>query len=104
MYAFMYVGERLMRYTNKQDLLEQLAHMQSEDVRNIDPENVSEISDVEIDKNLSVKERVNTLLMQTKNPYVYKVNGIVVKVSFSESGKTLQSCMEEYLAAEMLAG
>ena len=58
----------------------------------------------ESDRDLPVKERVTKLLMQTQNPYVHKVNGIVVKVSFSESGKTLQSCMEEYLAAEMLAG
>ena len=93
-----------MRYTNKKDLLEQLSHMQSEDVRNIDPENVCEIADIEINRNLPVKERVKALLMQTENPYVYMVNGMVVKVSFSESGKTLQSCMEEYLAAEMLAG
>ena len=93
-----------MRYTNQKDLLEQLSHMQSEDVRNIDPENVCEISDIEINRNLPVKERVKALLIQTQNPYVYKVNGMVVKVSFSESGKTLQSCMEEYLAAEMLAG
>ena len=93
-----------MKYTNRKDLLKQLDNMQSEDIRSIDPESVCEISDIKIDRNLPVKERVKTLLMQTENPYVYKVNGMVVKVSFSESGKTLQSCMEEYLAAELLAG
>lgn len=93
-----------MKYTNRKDLQEQLEHLRSKDIRSIDPDNISELSEIEIDRNLPAKERVKTLLMQTQNPYAYKVNGMVVKISFSDSGKTLQSCMEEYLAAEMLAG
>ena len=93
-----------MRYTTRKDLQAQLDHLRSEDIRTIDPNNICEISDIKIDRSLPVKERMKSLLMQTENPYVYKMNGMVIKVSFSESGKTLQSCMEEYLAAEMLVG
>ena len=74
-----------MKYTNRKDLQEQLEHLRSKDIRSIDPDNISELSEIEIDRNLPAKERVKTLLMQTQNPYVYKVNGMVVKISFSEN-------------------
>ena len=71
-------------------------------VAEIDPESLSELRDIKIDPDLPVEKRVLSLLRQTANPYAYLDNGMVVKISFSDSGRTLQSCMEEYLAAELL--
>ena len=58
----------------------------------IDPEELSELTDIEIDDSLPVEERVLSLLRQTKNPYFYRYNGIVVKMSFAEK-QTLEDCI-----------
>ena len=47
---------------------------------------------IKIDDSLSIEERVLSLLRQTKNPYFYRYNGVVVKMSFAEK-QTLEDCI-----------
>ena len=79
--------------------LEEMKHIQ---IKDIDPESVKEIEEIRIDKSRPVEDRIRSLIAQTGNPYVYKDCGMIVKVSFADNGKTLQSCLEDYLAAEIL--
>ena len=85
-----------------EELQERLTQMRDQDITEIDPDNLTELKDLHINTELPVWERVLSLIEQTGNPYAYLDNGIIVKISFLESGRTLQSCMEEYLAAEIL--
>lgn len=71
------------------EALERMSHMEFAD---IDPEELSELTDIEIDDSLSIEERVLSLLRQTKNPYFYRYNGVVVKMSFAEK-QTLEDCI-----------
>ena len=89
-----------MQKINRQELHK----MSQTDIKNIDPDNVHEVGDIEIDTSLPVKERIRSLLEQVENPYVYKDSGMIVKISFADQGRSLQSCMEEYLSMEMIAG
>ena len=91
-----------MQNEYKEELLEQLNRMSEIPVKEIDPDDVAELSEIRIDKKLSLDERILSLIDQAGNPYVYKDGGIVVKIHFAENGRTLQSCMEDYLAAEIL--
>ena len=84
------------------------------DFENINKSNnipLKELSDVKIDKNAPVEERLELchkalkirherlelFLQQIGNPYHFLVNGIPVEISFSNHNKTLDSCLYNYL-------
>ena len=79
-------------YADLRDMREALERMSRMEFVDIDPEELSELTDIEIDDSLSIEERVLSLLRQTKNPYFYRYNGVVVKMSFAEK-QTLEDCI-----------
>ena len=79
-------------YADLREMREALERMSRMEFAEIDPEELSELTDIEIDDSLPVEERVRSLLLQTKNPYFYSYNGIVVKMSFAEK-QTLEDCI-----------
>ena len=62
-------------------------------------EQLVDLRSVSIDKSLPVHERLCSLLTQVKNPYLFRVDDIAVKVEFS-SGKSLQDALLTFLLAE----
>ena len=84
------------------DLRLRLKRAKEIEVENVDPSKIEDIKDIVIDPSLPVHERVMSLLEQCGNPYIFRNNGIVVKISFSENGKSLQQCAKEYLEAELM--
>ena len=91
-----------MTSKRREELLEKLREKKAIPITDIEPETVSELRDIKFRKNMAPKKRVLSLIDQTDNPYVYRDGGVLVKVSFADKGLTLQSCMEDYLTAEML--
>lgn len=91
-----------MTSKRREELLEKLHDMKAIPITDIDPETVSELCDIKFRNNMPPEKRVMSLIEQTDNPYVYRDGGVLVKVSFADKGLTLQSCMEEYLTAEMM--
>ena len=87
---------------NKELILKKLKKMKEVSVRDVDPEEISELGEIRINKKNSPKQRVLSLIEQNKNPYVYRDGGVIVKISFSDNGKSLQTCLENYLKAEIL--
>jgi len=84
--------------------IKELERLSKVDVREVDRSTLKELDDIKVNRKLPVKERVKGLLSQVENPYIHLDHGIVVKISFSENGKTLQDCMETYLSTELLTG
>lgn len=74
--------------------LEKCKNMRLED---INPDEVDEISSIKIDRRKSSNERILDFLTQVKNPYVFKVNGKLVRMSFSENGATADDCLTRVL-------
>lgn len=74
--------------------LEKCKNMRLED---INPDEVDEISSIKIDRRKSSNERILDFLTQVKNPYVFKVNGKLVRMSFSENGPTADDCLTRVL-------
>ena len=69
-----------------------LREMRAQDIRDVDPERVSDFGDIDVDPSLPVADRVKSLLAQTDNPYCFKYNGMIVKMSFA--GKmTIEECL-----------
>lgn len=63
----------------------------------IDINEVDEITDIKINKRKSSEERILDFLNTVKNPYVFKVNGKLVKISFSDTEKTADDCLTNVL-------
>ncbi len=69
------------------------------DIRTVDQSILKDMSDVKIDTSLPIPERVAAFLEQIKNPYVFKVGDVAVKVSYKENGPTLQENFEAMLSS-----
>lgn len=91
-----------MERDQREAVLTRLQQMKRIPVVDINAEDVREYDGITIDKNADPEFRVMSLIEQIGNPYVYRDGGVLVKVSFTKTGKTLQSCLEEYMTAEVL--
>lgn len=77
---------------NKLPSIEELHKMAQVDLKEIDVNELVDIDQITIRKDLPEKERMIDYIQQVKNPYCYLSHGVVVKISFS--GKdTLEECL-----------
>ena len=77
-----------------QEKLEKCRNMKLEDVTLDD---VDELSSIKIDRRKSSNERILDFLIKVKNPYIFKVNGRLVRMRFSENGPTADECLTNML-------
>ena len=73
--------------------MESLRQMAQTDLRNVNREELVDINEVEIRKDLS--QRMVDFVSQIKNPYCYLDRGMVVKISFAGENRledTLKKC------------
>ena len=76
--------------------------MTLEEMKNINPETVNpdtlvDIATVEIDRSLPRAEQMKQFLKQIKNPYLYKCNGVVVKIAYATTESTIEDRLEQYI-------
>ena len=81
---------------NRQTDLNGLKHI---DIEQCEQDQLVDLKSVSIDKTLPVPERMSAFVKQIKNPYLFKVDDITVKVEFS-SGKSLEDSLLSFLLAE----
>ena len=60
-------------------------------------EDVDEITDIKIDRKKTSNERILDFIMKAKNPYIFKVNGKLVRIRFSDTDKTAEECLTNVL-------
>lgn len=77
-----------------EEKLERCRNMSLDDVT---VDDVDEISDIKIDKRKSSNERILDFLNKVKNPYIFKVNGKLVRMRFSDTEKTADDCLTDVL-------
>ena len=58
-----------------------------------------DIRDVQIDRTLSMEERVKSYVAQVKNPYMFKVGNTVVRVSYADTDRTMNDNFVNMIAA-----
>lgn len=66
-------------------------------LEDINPDDVDELSSIKIDRSKSSNERILDFLTQVKNPYVFKVNGRLVRMNFSKNCPTADECLTKVL-------
>jgi len=79
------------------ELEEKINRCKNMKLEDINPDDVDEISSIKIDRRKPSDERILDFLTQVKNPYVFKVNGRLVRFSFSENGPTSDDCLTRVL-------
>ncbi len=71
--------------------------MKNLDIKKIDRSELVDIANVQIKNGASGSERFQDYVSQIKNPYFYKDGKIVVKLSFADTGRTIEDCFAQYL-------
>lgn len=76
--------------------------MTIEEMKNIDPCTVDintlvQRSSVKVSSKKSSVERICEFVEQIKNPYCYLDGKTIVKISFSDTERSIMDCIQEYL-------
>ena len=69
------------------------------DIRTVDKSTLTNIKEIKIDTNQSVKKRVESYIRQVSNPYCVLVDGVAVKLSYSDAGEALSDRLKAYFTA-----
>jgi hypothetical protein len=84
---------------NNNAALANINAMRDIDIQTVDRAALIDLRDVPIDGKLPQRERLAEFIKRIGNPYCYKCGGIVVKESFSDNGKTIEDCLEQYMGS-----
>ena len=77
---------------NIKELEEKINRCKDIKLEDINPDEVDDINSIKIDRRKASDERILDFLTQVKNPYVFKVNGKLIRMTFSENGPTADDC------------
>ncbi len=87
-----------MNKYNIEELREKLERCRNVNLDDVKLENVDEITSIKIDRRKPSEERILDFLTKVKNPYIFKVNGKLVRIRFSENTDlTAEDCLTNVL-------
>ena len=67
------------------------------DFINVDIEQLTDLRNIKIDKNLSQEKRQAQFLKQVGNPYLLRRGSMIIKVSFANNGLSMEQAFENLL-------
>lgn len=73
-----------------------IEEMKNVDIRTVDPESLVDVSEISINDELPVEERVAEFVRKVKNPYCFRVGSVVVKNVYSNDGVSLRDRFEQF--------
>ena len=82
---------------NIKDLKEKLNRCRNMKLEDVTLDDVDEISSIKIDRKKPSNERILDFILKIKNPYIFKVNGKLVRISFSNTGVAAEDCLTRVL-------
>ena len=82
---------------NIQELEEKLEKCRNMRLEDVTLDDVDELGSIKIDRIKSSNERILDFLTKVKNPYIFKINGRLVRMRFSENGPTADECLTRML-------
>lgn len=59
-----------------------LEQFRSADILTCDPDELVDLQDLRIDTSLPIRDRMDTFLQQIHNPYLFRVDGLIVKAVY----------------------
>lgn len=77
-----------------EEMLDQMKHV---DILTVDPNELVDIQDIQINPKADDKSRIRDFMKQIGNPYCFKCGDYVVKIGFTETEITLTDRIKEYI-------
>lgn len=87
----------MMDKYNLEEIKEKLERCKNIPIDDINPDEVDDIKDIKISRKKCREERILDFIVATKNPYVFKVNGTLVKISFTNDKRNAKDCINRIL-------
>ena len=75
-----------MEKYNIKELEEKIEKCKYIEVNEVNKDDVDELSGIKISRKKSKEEKILDFISKTKNPYIFKVNGKLVKLEFTDNG------------------
>ena len=75
-----------------------LQELKRVNIKEVNPDELVDISEIEIDTKQSVQKRVKEYVEQVHNPYLVRVGEYVVKLGYSDCEETLNDRMKQYIS------
>ena len=75
-----------------------LQELKRANMKEVDPDALVDISEIEINTKQSVQKRVKEYVDQVHNPYLVRVGEYVVKIGYSDCKETLNDRMKQYIS------
>ena len=82
-----------MKKYNIKELEEKLKRCKNIDLSEVDIDEVDDLNEIKISRKKSKEERIIDFINKTKNSYIFKVNGRLVKFEFSDNEKSAEDCL-----------
>ena len=82
---------------NLKEIKEKLERCKNMKFEDISLDDVNEISSIKIDRRKPSDERILKFITKVKNPYIFKVNGKLVRMNFSDTDKAAEDCFTRAL-------
>ncbi len=76
---------------------EELQRMEQMDIKDAVPDQLVDISGIQIDMKKSVSARVEDYVQKVGNPFLVRVGEYVVKIGYSDCAETLNDRMKQYI-------
>ena len=75
-----------------------LQELKRANIKEVNPDALVDISEIEINTKQSVQKRVEEYVEQVHNPYLVRVGEYVVKIGYSDCEETLNDRMKQYIS------
>ena len=75
-----------------------LQELKRVNIKEVNPDELVDMSESEIDTKQSVEKRVKEYVEQVHNPYLVRVGEYVVKIGYSDCEETLNDRMKQYIS------
>lgn len=82
-----------MKKYNIKELEEKLKTCKDIDLSEVNIDEVDDLNEIRISRRKSKEERIIDFISKTKNPYIFKVNGRLVKFEFTDNDKKAEDAI-----------
>ncbi len=76
---------------------EELLHMRNLSFEDVDPEEMPDVKDLDIDVKKTKKEKILGILESGRNPYFIKSGNVMVKIGFASTSRTIEEALESLI-------
>lgn len=87
-----------MKKYNIKELEEKLNKCKKMSIKGINPNEIDNLEDIKIDRRKDSNERILDFIMNTKNPYAFKIKDKIVKIEFSKNGVKAEDALTKAIA------